>query len=116
MFGFIGIGVCVVSRIILFGMLMSHAYAANPYKMGEVDYFNNKEGKALQEDFDFREPTMGADGKIAYYTPPSVMLNLLEDPTPEHAKIYLAWQKQRLAKIIKAQQAIDQVIKEDHPI
>ena len=116
MSGFIGIGACVVFRTLLLGMLMSHAYAANPYKMGEVDYFYKKADNEYRQDVDFREPTIGADGQISYYTPPSVMLDLLEKPTPEHAKLYLIWQKQRLSRFIRAQQAIDQVVKENPQI
>ena len=111
MSGFFGTGVCVVS-VLLFSF---NLYAANPYRLGEVDYFHNKlQAQAPQEErepFDWREPSLTADGKASYYTPPAPMLNLLENPTPDNAKAYLDWQKQKVEKIMKAQEVIDQVVK-----
>ena len=97
--------------------MTTNIYAANPYKLGQVDYFNSKavasqDQETQEEIFDFRDPAIGADGKVNYYIPPSAMLTLLEAPTPENARAYLSWQKQKVARIIKAQQVIDQVIKE----
>ncbi len=103
---------------ILIWIMSSNSYAANPYKMGSLDYFDRKIGASKAEtkqEFDFRDPTIGADGKVAYYMPPSAMLTLLEAPTPENARAYLLWQRQKVARIIKAQQAVDRVMKEQEP-
>ncbi len=114
MFGFIGIGVCVVFSF----CLASCAYAANPYKFNELAYFERK--KLQQEEltnhaevFDFREPVLGSDGNMTYYTPPSAVLKLLQNPTYENAQAYMAWQKQKMLKINKAQQAIDLVVQKE---
>ena len=101
---------------VLILMLTTNIYAANPYKMGQLDYFNRKvvasQDQETNQYFDFRDPSIGADGKVVYYMPPSAMLTLLEAPTPENARAYLMWQKQKVARIIKAQEAIDEVVKE----
>ena len=115
MFGLIGIGVCVVFSTLVFFTMNSLCLAAHPYRLGEVNYFfqeqkvepSSQEGKA----FDFREPSIGVDGTVSYYTPPSPMLTMLETPTPQNARAYLAWQKERMNRIIKAQQVIDEVLK-----
>lgn len=104
--------------VVLIWLITTNIYAANPYQMGEVDYFNHedkavKDQKIDQEVFDFRDPTIGADGNLTYYTPPSAVLTLLEAPTLENARAYLMWQRRKVQKIIKAQEIIDQVIKED---
>ena len=102
--------------IVFLMMIMTpNAYAANPYHLGEIDYFDHKDASQGEKEgsFDFREPIVGAAGTVTYYTPPSVVLSLLESPTPENARAYLAWQRQKVAKIVKAQEVIDQVIKEE---
>ncbi len=114
MSGFIGIGVCVVFRIVVFGLMISISYAANPYKMGEVDYFqqhNSSDSSQMNQksSFDFREPSVTAEGQISYYTPPSAVSNLLANPTSENARAYINWQKQKVQRIIKAQEMIEKV-------
>src|SRR5689334_13149972 len=101
--------------LILFWLIATDIYAANPYQLGEVDYFHSPQAKSLdkKEDvFDWREPSITADGKTTYYIPPEPMLVLLTNPTPEHARAYLDWQRQKVEKIMKAQEAIDHVLKE----
>lgn len=77
--------------------------AANPYRLGELDYFSHQTQEKQEEhqSLDWSETTM----------PPAV-LTLLESPTPQNAKAYLAWQKQKVQRIVQAQAAIDQVIRE----
>ena len=104
---------------VLTSMVASDIYAANPYKMGQVDYFrqNTSIHSSVEQasSFDWNEPMIGADGRVSQYTPPAPMLALLENPTPKNAKAYLGWQKQRVQKILKAQEMIDQVSKEERP-
>ena len=105
MFGFIGI--CVSAVFSLF-FLDSHLYAANPYQLGQVDYFHQKiQTESLQEDDE------AMDWSEHDYLPPAPVLALLENPTPQNARAYLAWQKVKVNRIIKAQQAIDQALKEE---
>ena len=102
--------------VILILLITTNLYAANPYKLGELDYFYCKaKAKELKEDksFDWNEVSISASGSINYYTPPKPVLVLLETPTPENAKAYLAWQKQKIQKIMKAQEIIDQVIQQE---
>jgi len=94
----------------------SNIYAANPYKLGEVDYFRHKnvgDSEAQYSPFDWREPTVSLDGHVTYYTPPEPMLTLLENPTAENAKAYLSWQKMKVERILKAQEAINQELNKD---
>jgi hypothetical protein len=98
--------------------MMTSSLASNPYKMGEVDYFDhsnvdtqNKGAKHIH--FDFREPFIDAEGKVSTYTPPSIVLTLLETPTLENARAYISWQQQKVEKISKAQQVIEKIMKEE---
>ena len=102
---------------VLILMITLDVYAANPYKLGQVDYFHNKVTVNYLQDqdqsMDWKEPVINTNGQTTYYTPPGPMLVLLENPTPENAKAYLAWQKLKVEKITKAQEVIDQVLKEE---
>ena len=103
---------------LFFITITSNIYAANPYKLGEVDFFHDRfQSRSLNEEnksFDWSEPSIASDGKVSSYIPPAPMLTLLEDPSPQNARTYLDWQKHKIEKIIKAQEAIDQVINEGH--
>ncbi len=125
MFGYSGIVANAVFKkrigclFILFWMMASNfLYAANPYRLGGVDYFNSKSPAQAspeekeEESFDWRDPSIGDDGKATYYIPPGPMLTLLKEPTLQNAKLYIEWQKQKVSRIIKAQKAIDQALKE----
>ncbi len=119
MCGFFGIDGSAVFRmmgVVLCFLMTTNLYAANPYHLGQLDYFHDKSVTKDLEDqnqsFDWREPMTSSNGHITYYTPPGPILSLLENPTPQNAKAYLAWQKQKVQKILKAQEVIDQVIKE----
>jgi len=61
----------------------------------------------------FAEPVIGPDGKIRVYVPPKVVLDFLNNPTPENAKEYLKWNKERISKIAKAQMVLEEVAKEE---
>ena len=107
MSGFIGICVSVVFSL----FFSTELYAANPFQLGQVDYFHQKvQTNSAQEnnqDFDWNEHG---------YLPPSSVLTLLDHPTPENARAYLAWQRLKVNRIIKAQQAIDQALKEEEDL
>ena len=83
-----------------------------------MDYFNSKSPvqsspeEKEEEDFDWRDPSVSDDGKTTYYIPPGPMLTLLKDPTLENAKVYVNWQKNKVERIMKAQEVIEQAIKE----
>ena len=106
MSGFFGISVRVV-LVCLFSF-SSCLYAANPYQLGGVDYFHDEsQEKSLQkkqQPFDWREPS---------YAPPEIVSTLLNDPTPENARAYLDWQRQKIERIIKAQKMINQITKKE---
>ena len=103
--------------VVLILITTFNVYAANPYKLGHVIYFYDKTSSNskdnLSKEFDWREPLISPNGKVSNYTPPQVMVTLLDNPTPENAKAYLAWQRLKVLKIIKAQEMIEQVLKED---
>ena len=92
--------------VILILIMTSNSWAANPYKLGQVAYFSKENATSSdknqkQEQIDWREPS-----------PPEPMLALLENPTSQNAKAYLAWQKLKVQRILKAQTMIDQALKE----
>ena len=103
MSGFIG-----VTAIVAVLCLCNPCFASNPFSMGKVDYFSENELslKKTQELIDWREPMLSKDGQLTYYTPPKVMQQLLDDPTPENARVYIEWQKERTDRIIKVQEVI----------
>ena len=91
-------------------------FAANPYKLGELDYFYYKAKKDVEKgsgNFDWREISLDSNGHFMSYLPPKAVLDLLDRPTPENARAYLVWQKQKVQRIIKAQEVLNQVIKEE---
>lgn len=106
------IGVIVIAAVLFQADL---CLAGNSFGLDRLDYFSNHEHvlgdglKKVQEPIDWREPVMGNDGKMTYYVPPVPVLRLLDDPTPENARAYLAWQEEKTARIIKAQEAITQL-------
>ena len=92
--------------------------AANPYKLGELHYFqypdhSNEDINEVKPSFEWQEGPISANGQINTYRPPQAMQNLLENPTLANAKAYLAWQRLKIHKIIKAQEAVDQAIIEE---
>ena len=103
-----------IYSILILMASINRTYAANPYQLGEVDYFSHKE--QIKEAFDWHEPAMTSDGQLEVYTPPKMVLNLLENPTDTNARAYLAWQRQKVEKIIKAQQAIENVLQEEEKL
>lgn len=118
MCGFTGISVSVVCSclfICIFPIIPTQA--ANPYKLGELDYFEDKAtGIAKKADvFDWRDVVYNNNGSLDVYTPPAVVIDLLERPTIANARSYLKWQQEKVRKIIKAQQMIEQALKEDKP-
>ncbi len=115
MFGFIGVTVIAAA---LFPV--SFCFAANPFKMGKVEYFFDEKDifgqrqEEAQMAMDWREPVSSADGKMIYYTPPEQILRLLNDPSPENAQGYMDWQKEKIERIVKAQEAVVRLQHEGH--
>ncbi len=109
MFGFFG-------TVILVAVLINSAvWAANPFALGKVDYFNEaslQKAMVRQEEksLDWREPIIGADGKVTYYQPPSPVLALLDNPTEENAQAYLEWQDAKTIRMQKAQEVLERVL------
>jgi hypothetical protein len=91
-------------------LMMTNAYAANPYKLGEVSFFHHKEE---MQSFDWQEPQVGSDGQVSLYTPPEPVYRLLESPSEANAKAYIAWQRQKVQKIINAQRAIESMLQKE---
>ena len=107
MFGFIGV---TVIAAVLFPV--DFCCASNPFKMGKVSYFFDEKDILNQlpvEEYsaiDWREPIASADGKMTYYTPPEHVLRLLNDPSPSNAQGYMDWEKAKIERIVKAQEAV----------
>ena len=52
------------------------------------------------------EPIRLPDGRMTTYVPPKQVLAFLENPTEESGLAYLAWQKERMAKIARASEIL----------
>ncbi len=103
----------IMSFILVF--IPSCAWADNLFQLKPVEYF--KALKLPQEGrekhlLDWREPVFAADGKVTYYQPPQPVLELLNDPSPLHAREYLNWQKAKMDRIVKAQEAVARLSKD----
>lgn len=90
--------------LLLIVLTSGNGWAANPYQMGRVDYFNAMtKKKGIPPPIEWHEPL------------PKTVANLLNDPSPENARAYLAWQENKAAAIMKAQAAIAAVQKKEIP-
>jgi hypothetical protein len=52
------------------------------------------------------EPIRLPDGRMTTYVPPRQVLAFLENPTDESGQAYIAWQKERMAKIARASEIL----------
>ncbi len=71
-----------------------------------------KEEPTLRENI-WTEPITGPDGRIYYYTPPKPVLDFISNPDKENAKAYLNWNQARFSAYSKAQEVLNEVIKEE---
>lgn len=55
------------------------------------------------------EPIRLPDGRMTTYVPPRQVLAFLENPTEESGLAYIAWQKERMAKIARASQILSRL-------
>ena len=60
---------------------------------------------------DWTEPVIDTAGKVTLHTPPAVVKNFVENPSPENADVYLEWNTKRVEKLFKAQEALVRAIK-----
>ena len=94
------------------------------YGFTEIDYFNMKglkktDKREIQATVDkseapisqdlWIEPAISADGKVSYYRPPQVVVDFLDNPTKKNGKAYIEWNQQKLAKITKAQEVLQEL-------
>ena len=96
MYGFIGI---TVSVAVLSLSIFLPAWAANPYDLGRLEYFivNSKKNKPKKQAMNWQKKD----------ELPESLVQLLEEPTPMHAKAYVEWTKARDEQIEKVQALID---------
>ncbi len=81
---------------------------------GTVDYWGSK-GEAPKarksgsppEVSVWAEPIRMPDGRFSVYLPPQQVLRFLDDPTPETARGYLQWQKERVSKLRRAMEVLE---------
>jgi hypothetical protein len=59
------------------------------------------------------EPIRMPDGRFAVYVPAPQVLRFLDDPTPETARGYLAWQKERVTKLRRAMEVLEATAAQD---
>ncbi len=106
MSGFIGVIVIVA---VLFRV--EFVVAGNGYGLGRVEFFPRDESKEnskkdSEDVFRWQEVLLDANGQTVVYDPPDKVRRLLEEPNPQNARQYLNWQKEKVERIIKAQQAV----------
>ena len=106
-----------IAAVVLF--CADHAWASGFFHMGPVEYFSDSR-RSVQEQFrktqktiDWREPVLTSDGRVTFYVPPQPVLSFLEDPTPDHARQYLAWQDEKMERVLKAQEVLAEIEKQE---
>ena len=87
---------------------------------GAVDYWGAgkrapmaRKGRPSPDMTVWAEPIRMPDGRFAVYVPAPQVLRFLDDPTPETARGYLEWQKDRLAKLRRAMEVLEATAAED---
>ena len=87
-------------------------WASDFFHMGPVEYFPGSK-RSMREGFrqaqkikDWREPVLAP-------TPPQPVANFLDNPTPENARQYLAWQDEKIQRVLKAQEVLAAVEQEE---
>jgi len=112
----------VITAIILLVFFAFNSFAGQ-YFCDEMDHFNfegvckvkeqKKQEVKQKEDEQVElwcDPQMDpATGQITCKMPPKVVLNLLQNPTPENAKKYIEWNQKKMEQIAKAQQIVEQI-------
>ena len=88
------------------------AWASDFFHMGPVEYFPGSK-RSMREGFrqaqkiaDWREPVLTS-------LPPQPVVDLLDNPTPENARQYLAWQDEKIQRVLKAQEVLAAVEQEE---
>ena len=88
------------------------AWASGFFQLSPVEYFSDgkrsmrQQFQKTQKAMDWHEPVLTPDGRVTFYVPPQPVLRLLQDPSPEHARQYLAWQDEKMERVLKAQEAV----------
>jgi hypothetical protein len=87
---------------------------------GAVDYWGErkqtpmvKKSRSSPDVTVWAEPIRMPDGRFAVYVPPPQVLRFLDDPTPETARGYLEWQKERITKLRRAMEVLEATAEED---
>jgi hypothetical protein len=74
-----------------------------------VDYWGSgpksKADESKQRD-DYTDAIVTDDGRVESYRPPQAVVDLLQSPTEENARKYLAWQRERLRRVAAAVKAV----------
>jgi hypothetical protein len=63
-------------------------------------------GQAGDVESVWAEPIRTPDGRVSVYVPPKRVLEFLETPSEENARAYLAWQRERMEKIVRATEVL----------
>lgn len=88
------------------------AWASDFFHMGPVEYFpgskrSMREGfRQAQKIVDWREP-------VSASLPPQPVVDFLDNPTLENARQYLAWQDEKMQRVLKAQEVLAAVEQEE---
>jgi len=97
MSGYFGAVVNVVVKFLAVILLcVDGAWASDFFHMGPVEYFPGSK-RSMREGFRQAQ-------KIADWREP--VDNFLDDPTPENARQYLAWQDEKIQRVLKAQEVL----------
>jgi hypothetical protein len=95
--------------VLLAGSSMCFAQTG-AYSLSRIDYFRGDEAQLKEElptrDL-WREPVVAPDGTVSIYRPPAVVEEFLSDPNEATGLKYLAWARERMARIVKAQRVLE---------
>ena len=110
----------------MFIIFLSHlafASAESIFQYKRIDFFQeietrkepvlteiNDSSEVIQEEW--AEPIISPSGKVTIYVPPKEVRDFLENPEPQNAKAYLAWNLRRIKKFILAQGLLRKEAKE----
>ena len=114
---------CLILMFMIFWSHLAVASAQGLFQYDRIDFFeridtqekvSQSETKQSPETIvdEWAEPIISPSGKVSVYVPPKDVREFLENPEPQNAKAYLAWNLRRIKKFILAQELLTKEAKE----
>ena len=114
---------CFILMFMIFWSQLAVASAQGLFQYDRIDFFeridtqekvSQSETKQSPETIvdEWAEPIISPSGRVSIYMPPKEVRDFLENPEPQNAKAYLAWNLRRIKKFILAQELLTKEAKE----